>query len=148
MIDYKMTLSVFFQEIIKYLEKRAMCAADEYVLKNIKDAIRIVNIVSGDTKKYSDYVARVNAGLETNVVEGFMAGTKDNSVFLAYNSVLCSMGNLDSEFSWKRADAQNVLLDAMKRVKYKNTENILKDFYFPFLSPKKFAIQSRQEKQK
>lgn len=148
MIDYRTTLCVFFQEVIKYLEKRLACATDEFALKSVKNTIRIVKIISENTKKYSDYVVRVNAGLEENVIDGFMAGTQDNSVFLAYNRVLHAMGNLDSEFSWKRLEAQSVLLESMKQVKYKNTENILKDFYFPFLSPKKFAIKSKQEKQK
>lgn len=74
------------------------------------------------------------------------AGTGDNRVYLAYNAVVNSMDKLDSEYDWYRNDAQQTLLNSLKAIKYRNTTNVLKDFYFPLLSAKKFAIKSEKQR--
>ena len=51
------------------------------------------------------------------------------------------MAKLHSQFDWERSEAQKVLLNALKQMKYKNAGNILKGFYFPFVSPEKYAVK-------
>lgn len=143
MINYDKTLKLFFDEILKYLDKRAKTAKDTSIRDSVLHSINVVRTVAGNPMRYADYDVRVKAGLETNVVEGFMAGTRDNSVYLLYNRVLWVMGDLKSEFEWVRSDAQNVLLGAVRQMKYKNATNLFKDFYFPFLSKEKFAVREK-----
>ena len=148
MIDYDATLQQFFAECIKFLEKQRLRANDQIALKRINDAIVAVLRVSANPKQFEDYNVRVKAGVETpDMVEAFMpAGTDDNRVYLMYSAVVNSMENLYNEYDWYRAEAQQTLLNSLKAIKYRNTTNILKDFYFPLLSAKKFAIKSEKQR--
>lgn len=148
MINYDATLKQFFAECVKYLEKQRSRAQDQVKIKRINDAIVAVLRVSANPKQFGDYNVRVKAGVETlDMVEAFMpAGTGDNRVYLAYNAVVNSMDKLDSEYDWYRTAAQQTLLNSLKAIKYRNTTNILKDFYFPLLSAKKFAIKSEKKR--
>ena len=148
MIDYDATLQQFFAECIKFLEKQRLRANDQIALKRINDAIVAVLRVSANPKQFEDYNVRVKAGVETpDMVEAFMpAGTGDNRVYLMYSAVVNSMENLYNEYDWYRAEAQQTLLNSLKAIKYRNTTNILKDFYFPLLSAKKFAIKSEKQR--
>lgn len=146
MIDYDKTLEKFFKQCIVYLEKRAKTAKDKHIQKDIFDAIWTVQTISDNPRQYADYNARVEAGLESHaVVDGFMAGTRDNSAYLVYSKVLNSMADLDSQFSWKREKAQESLLNAVKTMEYKNSTNLLKDFIWPFKSPEAFAEKVKQK---
>ncbi len=146
MIDYDKTLEEFFKQCIVYLEKRAKTAKDKYIQKDIFDAIWTVQTISDNPRQYADYNVRVKARLESHaVVDGFMAGTRDNSVFQLYSKVVWNMGNLYSEYSWKREEAQKILLNAKKAIEYKNSTNLLKDFIFPFKSPEAFAVKVKQK---
>lgn len=146
MIDYDKTLEKFFKQCIVYLKKRAETAKDKYIQKDISDAIRTVQTISDNPRQYADYNVRVKAGLESHaVVDGFMAGTRDNSAFLLYNKVLWNMGKLSSQYSWEREEAQKVLLEALKVIEYKNSTNFLKDLIFPFKSPEAFAVKVKQK---
>lgn len=146
MIDYDKTLEKFFKQCIVYLEKRAETAKDKYIQKDIFDAIWAVRTIADAPMKYADYNVRVKAGLESHsVVDGFMAGTRDNSAFLLYNKVLWNMGKLISQYSWEREEAQKVLLEALKVMEYKNSTNFLKDLIFPFKSAEAFAVKVKQK---
>ena len=148
MIDYDATLQQFFAECIKFLEKQRSRANDQIALKRINDAISVVSRVAANPKMFRDYDVRVKAGLEPmDLVYAFMpAGTDDNRVYLMYSAVVNSMENLYNEYDWYRAEAQQTLLNSLKAIKYRNTTNILKDFYFPLLSAKKFAIKSEKQR--
>ena len=142
MIDYNATLQKFFDEVVLFLEKRKSHAKDEVEQKRIIDAMAEVRAVAANPKKYADYVARVKDGLERmDLVDAFMPTPRDNSAYLIYNKVLWNMAKLHSQFDWERGEAQKVLLNALKQMKYKNAGNILKDFYFPFVSPEKYAVK-------
>lgn len=142
MIDYDKTLEKFFKQCIVYLEKRAKTAKDKHIQQNVFDAIWTVQTISDNPRQYADYDARVKAGLESHaVVDGFMAGTRDNSAYLIYSKVLNSMADLDSQFPWKREEAQKILLNAKKAIEYKNSTNFLKDFIWPFKSLKTFGVK-------
>ena len=142
MIDYNATLQKFFDEVIKFLDKRKSHAKDEIELKRIVDAIAAVRAVAANPKKYADCNARVKDGLErVDLVEAFMPTPRDNSAYLIYNNVLWQMDKLNSQFDWERVEAQKVLLDMLKRMKYKNATNVFKDFYFPFVSPATYAVR-------
>lgn len=144
MIDYEKTLKKFFDEVLKYLEKCAKKAKDEFVQQDVFDATWAVSTIADNPRKYADYNARVEANLEqSSIGKGFRAGTGDNTVYRLYIEVLDNMGKLNSEYSWERENAQKVLLRAQKAIKYKNSTNILKDFYFPFLSSERFAEKGR-----
>lgn len=146
MIDYDKTLEKFFKQCIVYLEKRAKTAKDKHIQQNVFDAIWTVQTISDNPRQYADYNVRVKAGLESHaVVDGFMAGTMDNSAYLVYSKVLNSMADLDSQFSWKREKAQESLLNAVKTMEYKNSTNFLKDLIFPFKSPEAFAVKVKQK---
>lgn len=142
MIDYNATLQKFFDEVVLFLEKRKSHAKDEVEQKRILDAMAQVRAVAANPKKYADYDTRVKDGLERmDLVGAFMPIPHDNSVYLIYKNVLCNMAKLYSQFDWERGEAQKVLLNALKQMKYKNAGNILKDFYFPFVSPEKYAVK-------
>ena len=142
MIDYNATLQKFFDEVVLFLEKRKSHAKDEVEQKLIIDAMAEVRAVAANPKKYADYDARVKDGLERmDLVDAFMPTPRDNSAYLIYNKVLWNMAKLHSQFDWERGEAQKVLLNALKQMKYKNAGNILKDFYFPFVSPEKYAVK-------
>ncbi|MBO5662472.1 MAG: hypothetical protein J6S12_01255 [Alphaproteobacteria bacterium] len=146
MIDYDKTLEKFFKQCIVYLEKRAKTAKDKYIQKDIFDAIWTVQTISDNPRQYADYNVRVKTGLESHaVVDGFMAGTRDNSAYLVYSKVLNSMADLDSQFSWKREKAQETLLKAKSAMEYKNSTNFLKDFIWPFKSLKTFGVKVKQK---
>lgn len=146
MIDYDKTLEKFFKQCIVYLEKRAKTAKDKYIQQDIFDAIWTVQTISENPRRYADYNTRVKAGLEThNVVDGFMAGTKDNTAYLVYNRVLNVISSLYSQYSWEREQAQETLLNATKTMEYKNSTNFLKDFIWPFKSPEAFAVKVKQK---
>ena len=142
MIDYNATLQKFFDEVVLFLEKRKSRASGELEYNRIVDAIAVVRAVAENPTKYADYNARVKDGLERmDLVEAFMPNPNDNRVYLIYNKVLWNMAKLHSQFDWERKEAEKVLLNARKQMKYKNSTNILKDLYFPFVSPERYGIK-------
>ena len=115
-------------------------------LNAINNAINMVRTIAANPKKYADYNARVAAGFESpDMATGFVLGG-DNSAYWTYSSVVNSMGELYNKYEYQRAQAQKKLLNALKSMKYKNAGNILKDLYYPFLSPEKFAVKSQKQK--
>lgn len=144
MYDYEATLDKFFEEVIKYLNKRKEQAKDKYVRFHVLEAIAVVERVRKNPMQYVDYNVRVKAGLEeTRLADGFLAGTRDNSVFVLYESVLNNMGNLRSQYEWERADAQKLLANAQKTIEYKNSTCFLKDFIYPFISAQRFVVKTK-----
>jgi len=145
-VDFNATLTKFFEEIIKYLEKRAQNAKTLEIRDDVMTAIAAVRRVMAEPKRFADYNVRVKAGLEAHaVVDGFMAGTRDNSVFLLYNGVLWAVNDLYSPYEWEREQAQQKLLNAKKSIEYKNSTNLLKSLYYPFLPEKMFAEKVKQK---
>ena len=140
MIDYDATLQKFFAEVISFLDKRKAFARDEEELKRIVDTMAQVRAVAENPCKYADYNARVKDGLVEHA-EAFMTSPQDNSAFRIYSGVLWKLSDLHSQFDWHRQEAQKVLLDGLKQMKYKNATNILKGLYFPFVSPEKYAVK-------
>lgn len=140
MIDYDATLQQFFAETVKYLEKRRSRAKDKFEFDRIADAIESVKVIAKNPKKYADYTAR--SKVESNgFVEAFIpAGTHDNTAYLAYSTAVNAIENLNSEYDWHRDAAQKQLLSAMKTMKYKNSDNLFRDFVYPFKSLKSFAV--------
>lgn len=136
MTDYDATLQEFFSDVLLFLERRKQRAKDVEEQKRIIDAIAEVQTVARNPVKYADHAVRAKDGLER-------LGLDDaySSVYLIYSKVLWNMGNLHSQFDWERAEAQKILLNARKRMKYKNSTNILKDFYFPFVSPERYGVK-------
>ena len=143
MIDYDATLKTFFDEVILFLDKRKSQAKDEVELKRIVDTMGIVRAVAANPRKYADYNARVQDGLVEHA-EAFMPTPRDNSVFLIYSRLLWKLPDLWSQFDYQRQEAQKALLDALKQMKYKNATNILKDLYFPFVSPERYAVKKER----
>lgn len=142
MIDYNATLQKFFDEVVLFLDKRKSRASSELEYNRIVNAMAQVRAVAANPKKYAGYDTRVKDGLERmDLVGAFMPTPRDNSVYLIYNKVLWNMAKLHSQFDWERGEAQKVLLNALKQMKYKNAGNILKDLYFPFVSPEKYAVK-------
>ena len=140
MTDYDATLQEFFSDVLLFLEKRKMVARDEVELKRIVKTIRIVDKVSENPRLYASYNMRVKDGLVEDA-SAFMTSPSNNSAYMIYSRVLYVMGNLWSDFDWERKEAQKVLLNARKQMQYKNSTNILKDLYFPFVNPKRYAVQ-------
>ncbi len=144
MYDYEATLDKFFGEVLKYLNKRKEQARDKYVRNHVLNAISAVERVRENPMQYVDYNVRVKAGLEeTSLVDGFLAGTRDNSVFVLYERVLNNMGHLRSRYEWERADAQKLLANSQKAIEYKNSTCFLKDFYYPFVSAQRFVVKTK-----
>ena len=144
MIDYEKTLKSFFAEIIKYLDGLAKRAPDGITYSRIDAARDIVAKIKDEPFKYSDYNVRVRESMEA-LPSAFMPNDHDNSIFLLYNRVLNSMGNLKSPHDYWREEAQQKLLNSLKTIKYKNSKNVLKDLYFPFISAKKYAVKTNIE---
>ena len=144
MIDYDATLQSFFAECVKFLENRRSKVQDQADKDKINIAINVVRRVAGNPVKYADYSVRVSNGLE-NCDVGYAFGLYSMGVFSMYKNVLHHMGELNSRFYYRQALARQTLLNALKSIKYKNDKNILKDFYFPFMSPNKFAVKIQQK---
>ncbi len=143
MIDYDATLQRFFDEIIKFLNNRSDKAKDKFEREHIMNAVRCVSLIAANPKKYADYNMRVQDHLEADP-RAFMPSPYDNYVFLLYQGVVNNMDDLNSEFDWVRSNSQAYLLNALKKIKYKNETNVFKDFYYPFLPVSKFAVQEKQ----
>ena len=147
MIDYDASLQKFFQLTIKYLQQRKKKAADKRDLKNIEMAIIAVEGVANDPKMFADYNKRVAAGIEDgDVADGFIGKSGDNSVYLVWAGVVSRLADLENDFDYTRQDAQKYLLNAIKTMSYKTSKNILKDFAYPFLPQKHFAVKSNENK--
>lgn len=136
MTDYDATLQEFFSDVLLFLERRKQRAKDVEEQKRIIDVIAVVQTVARNPVKYADYAVRAKDGLER-------LGLADaySSVYLIYSKVLAIMGKLHSQFDLERAEAQKILLNARKQMRYKNSTNILKDFYFPFVSPERYGVK-------
>lgn len=147
MIDYDATLKMFFAENIKYLEKLRTRAKDTIVADRITAAIDGVQRIMANPQKFADYRVRVKEGFEnSDLAEAFIpSGSQDNSVTLSFFAVLNAMGDLKNPNDYKREQAQKKLLAALKRIKYKNSSSVLKDFTFPFRSPANFAVQAEKK---
>ena len=143
MIDYDATLKDFFDEVIKFLEKREKAAKDKVEQRRVFDAIWAVNTVARNPKKYSDYDARCKDGLE-NCVDGFVVGGQ-SPVYRLYSQVLYNMENLSSEYDWHREQAQKVLLGAVRQIKYINETNPFKSLCYPFLPLQYFSRKIKQK---
>lgn len=144
MIDYDATLQKFFQEILLFLNKRMERAKDKHDVICIMNTADIVRAVAKNPGKYADYNMRVADKLVEDA-RAFMPNSSDNSAFMIYQRVLNSMGKLNSPYEWERTEAQKVLLEMLKQIKYKNDPSVFKDFYFPFVSATRFAIQQVQK---
>jgi hypothetical protein len=144
MIDYDATLQKFFQEILLFLNKRMERAKDKHDVMCIMNTADIVRAVAKNPGKYADYNMRVADKLVEDA-RAFMPNSSDNSAFMIYQRVLNSMGKLNSPYEWERTEAQKVLLEMLKQIKYKNDPSVFKDFYFPFVSATRFAIQQVQK---
>ena len=138
MTDYDATLQEFFSDVLLFLERRKQRAKDVVEQKRIIDAIAEVQTVARNPVKYVDHAVRAKDGLERL---GLADAYTYSSVYLIYSKVLAIMGKLHSQFDLERAEAQKILLNARKRMKYKNSTNILKDFYFPFVSPERYGVK-------
>lgn len=147
MIDYDKTLKLFFSEIIKYLNDLASHAEDGITYARIEHARDVIGKIMETPFEYSDYDTRVRKKSEL-WAEAFMPNKYDNSVFRLYSGVLYSMGDLNSQHDDTRKQAQDKLLNSLKAIKYKNSKNILKGLYFPFVSAKKYAVDANMQKTK
>ena len=143
MIDYNATLQDFFSEIINFLNKQLESAKDDICFSRIEEAINIVRKISSNPVKYADYNTRVKENLVADV-NAFMLSERDNSVYLLYRDVLCSIENLNSQYDWKRGQAQEKLLQSLRKIKYKNSNNLLKKIEYLFKSSDKFAVQKQK----
>ncbi len=143
MIDYGATLQKFFDETIVYLQKRLDAAKDEIEQSRVSQAMAQVSAVAENPRKYADYNMRVKDNLVADP-RPFMPTEHDNSVFMIYQKVLWKMADLYSPYDHQRQEAQKLLLNALKQMKYKNAKNVLKDLYFPFVSPEKYAVKTNK----
>ena len=141
MIDYDATLKKFFDETIKFLEKRLQSAKDKEEQTRIVEAVRQVKEISKNPRKYADYNVRVKNDLVLDA-RAFMPTQYDNSAFRIYQKVEWNMGDLYSPYDYQRHEAQKILLNGIKQMQYKNSTNLLKDLYFLFVSPKKYAVKT------
>lgn len=141
MIDYDATLKTFFDETIKFLEKRLQSAKDKEEQTRIVEAVRQVKEISKNPRKYADYNVRVKNNLVLDA-RAFMPTQYDNSAFRIYQKVEWNMGDLYSPYDYQRHEAQKILLNGIKQMQYKNSTNLLKDLYFLFVSPKKYAVKT------
>lgn len=147
MIDYNATLKLFFEENIKYMERLRAKAKDEMETKGFDLAITKVRLIAENPLKFAQYKVRCDAGMEDGyIAHAFIPhGTYDNRAYLSFAAVLNSMGDLNSKFDYKRQEAQQKLLNALKSIKYRNSGNLLKDFTFPFKSPAHFAVRTKDK---
>lgn len=146
MIDYDATLKKFFDEVIKWLEKTRLKAKDKEQLAQIEKTIADVRTVAANPAKYADQRVRY----KENMTGGwdFLDGRIDPTVFQIYGRILWKLDDLFGSFDYQREQAQKELLSSLKRVKYKNSSNIFKDFSYPLMSPVHFAVKVDLQKQK
>lgn len=142
MIDYNATLQNFFAECIKFLKKRRSNAADTFIAARITQAIRVIQTIAENPRLYADYKSRIQAGFESDDV--FNAFDPRFDLARTYVQVLYCMQNLNSPNDYERVRAQGALLSGMKKITYANSANVFKDFIYPFMAPKKFAVHVKQ----
>ena len=138
MIDYDKTIAKTLNLIADYLLRRADKAHDTKEYKNIiKNAGAVRNLIT-DTRGL-----RSPQGFVWNDTAGFiMQGSRDNTVFLAFNDFLVALNEYyTANGDYYKQEAQKKLLGAVKRWNYIKSNNMLKDFYFSFLSPERFAVK-------
>lgn len=147
LIDYDLTIKKFFVSVIDFLKKSAEKAKTKKEYENILKTIEVVNKISQNPKKYSDYGARVKENLEPDTEvfckknqEGIVV---DNSVWLAFSKVLYA---IDGYYNGSGIGKENDLLKAIKNWKYKTSTSFFKDFVFPFKSIESFAARVSIEK--
>lgn len=147
LIDYDLTIKKFFVSVIDFLKKSAEKAKSKKEYENILKTIEVVNKISQNPKKYSDYGARVKENLEPDTEvfckknqEGIVV---DNSVWLAFSKVLYA---IDGYYNGSGIGKENDLLKAIKNWKYKTSTSFFKDFVFPFKSIESFAARVSIEK--
>lgn len=147
LIDYDLTIKKFFVSVIDFLKKSAEKAKSKKEYENILKTIEVVNKISQNPKKYSDYGARVKENLEPDTEvfckknqEGIVV---DNSVWWAFSKVLYA---IDGYYNGSGIGKENDLLKAIKNWKYKTSTSFFKDFVFPFKSIESFAARVSIEK--
>jgi len=151
MIDYDATLQSFFEYVIKYLDMRAARAHDKEEAEHIANARVKVQKLAANPKKYADYQARIADRVDPfdyDFLAAFIPhGTRDNSALLVYSDVVASLSDFYSEYDYARDKAHKTLLNKIKAMKYKTARGgMLKDFYYPFLSPSRFAVKVQNQK--
>jgi hypothetical protein len=139
-IDYNATLQEFFKEIIKFLDNRVAHVKSEMDYRKICKAREDIAKIAANPKKYADYGARVQDGIEPQP-EPYMPNPQDNSIYVLLSKVLHRMGYLNSELDWYRKDAETILLRAMRVMVYKNSTNLFKDIKFMFMSDERFGVK-------
>lgn len=147
LIDYDLTIKKFFDSVVTFLKKSTEKAKTKKEYENILKTIEVVNKISQNPKKYSDYRARVKENLEPDVDAFCKKNQKgivvDNSVWLAFSKVLYA---IDGYYNGFGIGKENDLLKAIKNWKYKTSTSFFKDFVFPFKSIESFAARVSIEK--
>ena len=147
LIDYDLTVKKFFDSVVTFLKKSTEKAKTKKEYENILKTIEVVNKISQNPKKYSDYGARVKENLEPDAEvfckknqEGIVV---DNSVWLAFSNVLYA---IDAYYNGSSICKENDLLKSIKSWNYRISTSVFKDFIYQFKSPESFAARVSIEK--
>lgn len=143
MINYDLTMQRFFDEVKKYLEKRATRAADRVEFDAINAAQVAVCMVARNPKQFSGQYDVLHKVAGRDVYSAFSI---NDGVYRVVENVIYSATDLDSEFEYTRHEAQKNLLNALNMIKYRNSGCLLKDLYKPFLPVTYYAVKEKVNK--
>lgn len=139
MLDFDLTIKKFYESVEKFLEKRAAKPYDKGELQIIKANIAKIKKIASDPKKYANYNARIRDDVEVDADAFIKHGSRDNSVYTAFNGVLWILEdfykNPNNEYY------QNQLLARIKAWKLSQANNMLKSFYYSVVPNTYFAAK-------
>ncbi|MBD5391904.1 hypothetical protein HDR66_03810 [bacterium] len=146
-IDYDATLREFFSEVLKFLADQEKRAKGPAARAKINAAVKTVTKIMKDPAKFADHQVRTQHGMQDDdFVEAFLRGTEqDNGIWHTFSDVVWLIKDLDSRSEFKRGEARQKLLGALKTMKRANNKNVFKDLYISFVSPEHFAIAAQNK---
>lgn len=134
MIDYDATIRKTLISVAEFLERRAVKALDKQEYSRvIKNAAKVRDLANNP---------RALKTCMWDDANGFvMNGSYDNTAYLAFNDLLMAISKFYTDASdFQQQEVQGNLLRQVKRWNYIKSDSLFKGFYYPFMSPKKFAV--------
>ncbi len=149
-VDWDRTIDRFFISVDAALGENfnvlAQSRASHFydLANNFYEASRQLAAVRENPRKYADYGARIRDKLVIAPTVFIPYGTSDNSLYVAYNSVMHAM---EQFYRYEVSDFyQRNLLDAIKKWDYVQSKNKFKVLYHSFLPATHFVVQKQNTK--
>ena len=138
-IDYEETIKNTLLSVMKFLNRRADNAYDvaerRAIVRNAEAVLGLAMEMRRDRMQH----------IEWNNPAGFvMSDFPNNDIYRAFNEFLNAMHRFyKAKSAAEREQSKKELLKSVKNWNYAKSNNIFKDFYYPFVASKMFATRVR-----